>query len=71
MQGRQCLFHGALAVSTCPNCSSMLCKECQTGGKCPRCGFVLGGKATKRTGGSGGAGRSSIPEPEERDWSRL
>jgi len=66
MQGRKCLFHGGLAVSTCPNCSSMLCKECQTSGKCPRCGFVLGGKVQRP--------EEAVPEPsepEERDWSRL
>ncbi|OPX59180.1 MAG: lipoprotein NlpI [Methanomassiliicoccales archaeon PtaB.Bin215] len=66
MQGRKCLFHGGLAVSTCANCGSMLCKECQSGGKCPRCGFVLGGKVQKP--------EEAVPEPsepEERDWSRL
>jgi hypothetical protein len=67
MQGRKCLFHGGLAVSTCANCGSMLCKECQGGGKCPRCGFVLGGKVQRPE-------EPAAPEPsepEERDWSRL
>lgn len=67
MDGRKCLFHGGLAVSTCSNCGSMLCKECQSGGKCPRCGFLLGGKAPR-------AEEPALPEPsepEERDWSRL
>jgi len=68
MQGRKCLFHGALAVSTCPKCSSMLCKECQTGGKCPRCGFMLGGKVKKQ---EEAAAPEEPSEPEERDWSRL
>ena len=66
MQGRKCLFHGGLAVATCANCGSMLCKECQNGGKCPRCGFVLGGKAPKPEEAA-----PEPPEPEERDWSRL
>ncbi|NLX47927.1 MAG: tetratricopeptide repeat protein [Euryarchaeota archaeon] len=64
-QGRRCLFHGGLAVSSCPNCNSMLCKECLSGGKCPRCGFVLGGKVQKQEEPPAPA------EPEERDWSRL
>ncbi len=71
LQGRRCLFHGGLAVSACPNCGSMLCKECQAGEKCPRCGFVLGGKAPKK-GERVDAGEPPAPsEPEERDWSRL
>ena len=65
LQGRRCLFHGALAVSACPNCNSMLCKECQAGGRCPRCGLVLGERARKEEGPPAPA------EPEERDWSRL
>ena len=51
LQGRRCLFHGALAVSACP-----------------RCGFVLGGKAPKK---EEPAEQPAPSEPEERDWSRL
>ncbi|HQM67650.1 MAG TPA: hypothetical protein PLY24_07710, partial [Methanomassiliicoccales archaeon] len=65
LQGRRCLFHGALAVSACPNCNSMLCKECQAGGRCPRCGLVLGERARREEG------PPAPVEPEERDWSRL
>jgi hypothetical protein len=66
MDGRRCLFHGGLAVSACPNCGSMLCKECQDTGRCPRCGHVLGEKVTRKEE------QTTAPsEPEERDWSRL
>ncbi|MCG7843869.1 MAG: tetratricopeptide repeat protein, partial [Methanomassiliicoccales archaeon] len=75
MEGRRCLFHGALAVSACPNCSSMLCKECQEAGKCPRCGFVLGEKVSKKKAPLEEGEQVTEPapssEPEDRDWSRL
>lgn len=67
--GRRCLFHGGLAVSSCPNCGSMLCRECLNTGKCPRCGHVLGEKIGRKEEGEG---EPTVPsEPEERDWSRL
>ena len=69
MEGRRCLFHGGLAISACPKCSSMLCKECVASGKCPRCGFVLGEKAPRKD--EGPVQDRQAAEPEERDWSRL
>ncbi|MCX6650622.1 MAG: tetratricopeptide repeat protein [Methanomassiliicoccales archaeon] len=72
MDGRRCLFHGALAVSACPNCNSMLCKECLSAGKCPRCGHVLGERPTKMKAAEEPEKKvPEAPEPEDRDWSRL
>ncbi|MCG7840847.1 MAG: tetratricopeptide repeat protein, partial [Methanomassiliicoccales archaeon] len=66
VEGRRCLFHGALAVSVCPNCSSMLCKECEDSGKCPRCNFTLGDNAPRRKAPEEtGVGSPEPSEPEE------
>jgi len=45
---RNCLFHGELAVTVCPNCGTLFCMECIKFEECPRCrtplNFVDGSK---------------------------
>ena len=56
-------------VPTAPACCA---RNARASGKCPRCGFVLGGKVPKRTTEEGNGASAGTPsEPEERDWSRL
>jgi len=50
LKGRRCLFHGGIAVMKCPDCGSVLCKECTSSGACPRCKADLGtGPAKKKS----------------------
>jgi hypothetical protein len=37
IHSRKCLFHGDEAAASCPECGSILCKQCVASGLCPRC----------------------------------
>jgi tetratricopeptide (TPR) repeat protein len=47
-RGRRCLFHGGLAIKTCPSCSSLLCSDCLATGVCPRCKTPLDGARPRK-----------------------
>lgn len=34
---RNCIFHGELAVTVCPNCGTLFCMDCTRFEACPRC----------------------------------
>ncbi|MFP4545286.1 MAG: tetratricopeptide repeat protein, partial [Methanomassiliicoccales archaeon] len=59
MQDRRCLFHGGLAVQSCPSCGTKLCNDCMAEGRCPRCKAPLGPEEEREEPG------------ESRDLSRL
>lgn len=64
IKARKCLFHGDTAMSSCPECGSLLCQQCVASGLCPRCQTPI---RVKNTSSVVRKAKASLPHPEEEE----
>jgi len=70
IHSRRCLFHGESAQSSCPECGSLLCRQCVTSGTCPRCGVQVRVKPLTAPARKKDKARPE-PEPDEIELERI
>jgi hypothetical protein len=70
IHSRKCLFHGESAQSSCPECGSLLCKQCVTSGTCPRCQTQIRVKPLNAPARKKDKPRPE-PEPDEIELERI
>jgi len=64
IRARKCLFHGDPAMSSCPECGSLLCQKCVASGLCPRCQTPIRIKSTSSVVRKA---KASLPHQDEEE----